>query len=31
LAPSGWWWNEAKGILAIKLPRTVKALMIQVR
>ena len=31
LASGGWWWDDAKEILAMKLPRTVKALMIQVR
>jgi alpha-glucosidase (family GH31 glycosyl hydrolase) len=31
LATSGWWWDEAKGILAIRLQRTAKTLRVQVR
>jgi alpha-glucosidase len=30
LAASGWWWDEAKGVLAIKLPRTAKTFRVQV-
>jgi len=31
LATSGWWWDETKGILAIKLQRTAKALRVEVK
>lgn len=31
LAPSGWWWDNIKGILTIKPPRTAKGLKIDVR
>jgi len=31
LAPSGWWWDNIKEILTIKLPRTAKGVKIDVR
>jgi alpha-glucosidase len=31
LASGGWWWDDAKGILAIKLPGTAKPLTVRVR
>jgi len=30
-AAGGWWWDEAKGILTIKLPRIAKPLTVQVK
>ncbi|HJY80203.1 MAG TPA: DUF5110 domain-containing protein, partial [Candidatus Binatia bacterium] len=31
LAPSGWWWDNIKGILTVKPPRTAKSIKIDVR